>query len=407
MRFVFGPYVLDTGRRELSRRGEAVHMEPQVFDLLLHLIEHRDRVVSKDDLLAAVWNGRIVSESTLSNRINAARQAIGDSGEKQEFIKTIARRGLRFVGDVREESGEASPFQAIAAATAPTHARPPHQDVMFVRTEDRFHLAVATSGSGVPVVKAGNWLSHVEHDWSSPVSAPLLQTLSDRFRLIRYDARGNGLSDRDVGEVSFDLYVRDLETVVDALGLERFALFGISQGAAVSVAYAARHPERVTRLALHGSYAQGWARRGSAEEIAKRGALATLVLHGWGQDNPAFRQVFTTLYMPDATSEQTLAFNDLQRISATPENAVALMRAMGNMEITELLPRVRAPAIVLNSRGDASVPFEQGLAVAHGIPNARFVALESRNHVVLPHEPAWVRFTQELCDFLAEDEKGS
>lgn len=405
MRFVFGPYVLDAGRRELSRLGEAVHLEPQVFDLLLHLIENRDRVVSKEDLLSAVWKGRIVSESTLSNRINAARHVLGDSGERQEFIKTVARRGLRFVGAVREESGEASPSPADPAATAPMGARSPHQDVIFVRTGDGVHLAVATSGSGVPVVKAGNWLTHVEHDWSSPVSAPLLQVLSERFRLIRYDARGNGLSDWDVQEVSFEANVRDLETVTDSLGLDRFALFGISQGAAAAVAYAVRNPERVTRLALHGSYPQGWARRGKAEEIEKRAALATLIMHGWGQDNPAFRQIFTTLYVPEATREQIDAFNELQRISVTPENAVRLMRAFGEIDITELLPLVKAPTLVLNSRHDGVIPHEQGLAMARGISNARLVMLESRSHVVLPHEPAWARFTQEICDFLAEDEK--
>jgi pimeloyl-ACP methyl ester carboxylesterase len=213
-----------------------------------------------------------------------------------------------------------------------------------------------------------------------------------------------GLSDWDAKTISFDAFVDDLGTVVDAVGLDRFALLGISQGVAVAVAYAARHPERVSRLVLCGGYAQGWRKRGSHDEIARRGALASLIRHGWGQENPAFRQVFTSLYVPDATHEQMQALNEMQRISAAPENAAGLFDALGDVDVSEALARIKAPTLVLHSRGDGAIPFELGLALARGIPNARFVALESRNHVILPHEPAWERFAREVTTFLGEDE---
>lgn len=253
--------------------------------------------------------------------------------------------------------------------------------------------------------KAANWLNHIEFDWRSPIWSPLLDLLSRKFRLIRYDERGNGLSDWDVKDISFEAIVRDLETVVDKLGLDRFALFGISQGAAVSIAYATRHPDRVSRLVLFGGYAQSWRARGDAAEIAQREALLTLVRHGWGQDNPAFRQVFTSRFVPGATSEEMKWFNDLERASASPENAVRLIKAFSTIDVVDLLPQVAVPTLVLHSRGDAAIPYEQGLMLARGIPNARFVTLESNNHLILSHEPAWHRFTEEICEFLAVRDK--
>jgi DNA-binding winged helix-turn-helix (wHTH) protein/pimeloyl-ACP methyl ester carboxylesterase len=394
MRFLFGDYVLDLERRELRRGGDLVQVEPQVFDLLAYLVAHRDRVASKDDLLAAVWHGRIVSESTLTSRITAARQAIGDSGEQQRFIRTVPR-GFRFVGEVREQPA------------APPDGRPdpaPAQEVSFCRTAEGINLAVAVCGNGLPVIKTANWMNHVEFDWQSPVWSPLLRRLAEQFRLIRSDERGTGLSDWEVADISFETFVRDLETVVDALRLDRFALFGNAQGAAVAIDYAVRHPERVSRLVLSGGYAQGWHARGNPAEIEGRKALLKLIEVGWGQDNPAFRQVFTSLMIPGGTLEQAQWVNDLQRVSTSPKNAARLLQVFGDIDVTQFLPRVAAPTLVLHSRGDAPCPFEQGLMLARGIPNARFVALESRNNVILSHEPAWRRFADEVCAFLDEDD---
>jgi DNA-binding winged helix-turn-helix (wHTH) protein/pimeloyl-ACP methyl ester carboxylesterase len=399
MQFLFEDFALDDARRELRRGADTVAVEPQVFDLLVYLIRNRDHVVSRDDLIASVWRGRIVSESTLASRINAARHALGDSGDAQRLIKTIQRKGIRFIGEVREAGAP----QALADEP---HADtpPPTQNVTFCRAADGVHLAIATSGHGLPVVKTANWLNHIEYDWQSPVWSPLITALSARYRLIRYDERGNGLSDWNVDDISFEACVRDLEAVVDGLGLEQFSLFGVSQGAAVSIAYATRHPERVSRLALLGGYAQGWRKRGTEIEITQREALESLVRFGWGQDNPAFRQVFTSLFIPGGTPEQMQWFNDLQRVSTSPENAVRLMRAFGNIDVTDLLARVSLPTLVLHSRGDARVPFEQGLKLARGIPGARFVELDSNNHVLLSHEPAWQRCVDEITAFLSADQ---
>jgi len=404
MIFVFGDCEIDPDRRELRRGGEAVHVEPQVFDVLIHLLRHSDRVVSKDELIQSVWGGRIVSEATLTSRIAAARRVIGDTGKQQARLRTIARRGFRFVGEVRQEAPHTRSLAsaitlAQGAGPHPSNNVPP-QEVRFVRTSDDVHLAVATVGDRPTLVKATNWLNHLEYDWRSPVWSPTLEHFSARHRLVRYDGRGLGLSDWDVADLSFEAYVRDLETVVDTLGLGRFPLLGISGGVALSIAYATRHPDRVSCLVLVAGFPYGWFKRGSAAEIAQREALITMIRHGWGQDNPAFHQLFTSLFVPGGTPEQHQWFKDLQRVTISVENAIRLARMFGEIDVAELLPRVTAPTLVMHSRHDARVPFEQGLRMAREIPNARFVALDSPNHIVLSHESAWQRFVDEVCAFL-------
>ena len=235
----------------------------------------------------------------------------------------------------------------------------------------------------------------------------MLGFLSSQRRLIRYDERGTGLSDWNASPISFEAFVQDLEAVVDSLGLDRFALFGTSQGAPISIAYATRHPERVSRLVLVGGYLQGWRKRGTPEQIAQRATMLSLVPQGWGQDNPAFRQLFTSVFIPDATLEEMRWFNDLQRVSTSPENAVRLIEVFGDIDIADLVPRVAVPTLVLHSRDDALIPLEQGLKLARGIPNARFVTLESRNHLLVEHEPAWPRFVDEVSVFLGEDDSSA
>jgi pimeloyl-ACP methyl ester carboxylesterase len=396
--FRFYEHVLDLDRRELRRGSERIAVEPQVFDLLAYLVQNRDRVVSKDDLIASVWGGRIVSESTLTSRINAARKALGDNGKDQRLIRTIARKGFRFVADVSEPAG---------ARSGPAPARPaampyPRQDVHFCTASDGVRIAYAAVGAGPPLVKTANWLNHLEYDWQSPVWSPLLHTLAADFRLVRYDQRGNGLSDWDVEDMSFEACVRDLETVVDAVGLERFALFGVSQGCAAAVAFAARHPERVSRLILYGGFARGAFRRGSRDQREQFEAVAVLMKHGWGQENPAFRQIFTSQFIPGGTPDQVQWFNDLQRITTSPENAVRTFLTGGEVDVTDLLPQVRVPTLVLHCRDDARVPFEEGRRLAAGIPGARFVELEGRNHLILENDASWTRFLDEMRNFLQD-----
>ena len=229
----------------------------------------------------------------------------------------------------------------------------------------------------------------------------LLDELARDHLLIRYDERGNGLSDWDVDDISFEALVRDLETVVDAVGEEQFALLGISQGCSVSIAYAVSHPERVTHLVLYGGYARGRLKRGSAAQAEEEEALLTMMRHGWGRENPAFRQIFTSRFMPDASLEQARWFNDLQRITTSPENAVRLRRVFNEIDVDHLLPQVSVPTLVLHCRDEAAVPLEEGRRMATRIPGARFVALEGRNHLIIEDEPAWPRFLEEVRSFLA------
>jgi DNA-binding winged helix-turn-helix (wHTH) protein/pimeloyl-ACP methyl ester carboxylesterase len=389
--FSFQNHSVDLNRRELRRDGELVGIEPQVFDLIVYLVQNRNRVVSKDDLIAGVWGGRIVSDSTLTSRINAARKALGDSGDEQRFIKTIPRKGIRFVSDVREDvqSGAPPPIEPIL-----------RQDVRFCTTADHVRIAYAQVGEGRDLVKTANYLNHLEYDWRSPVWRPFLHALTAHHRLTRYDGRGNGLSDWTVQSISFDDFVRDLETVVEAAGLSRFALFGMSQGCAVAIAYAVRHPERVSHLVLYGGYARGKRRRGSARDVEQADALLTLMRDGWGQDNPAFRQIFTSLFIPGGKPEQVQWFNDLQRNTTSAENVVRMRRAFDDIDVTDLLSRVQAPALVLHCRDDAVQPFDEGRRLAAGLPDARFVALEGRNHIILQDDPTWSRFFEEVEAFL-------
>jgi DNA-binding response OmpR family regulator/DNA-binding SARP family transcriptional activator/pimeloyl-ACP methyl ester carboxylesterase len=278
----------------------------------------------------------------------------------------------------------------------------PRQEIRFCLSKDNVRIAYATSGEGPPLLKPANWLTHLEHDWNSPVWRHWMRDLSRERRLVRYDERGNGLSDWQVEELSFDACKRDLEAVVEAAGLQRFPMLGVSQGCASAVAYAVEHPGRATRLILYGGYARGWAMRGNPTEIAMRSALNTLMRHGWGADNPAFRQSFTSLFVPDATPEQARWFNELQRVTASPENAVRLNEMFSSIQIEALLPQVRVPTLVLHCTGDSVVPFEEGRQLAMAIPGARFVPLEGRNHILLEDEPAWGRFLSEIRSFLAE-----
>ena len=398
MIFTFGDCEIDCDRRELHRHGAVTHVEPQVFDLLVHLVRHPDRVVSKDELIRAVWDGRFVSDETITSRVSAARRAIGDSGAEQRLIRTVPRRGFRFVGAACD--GTARPGPDVRPT--PSDGSALQQSVRFCRASDHVHLAVATTGRGMPLVKTANWLNHIEFDWHSPVWSPLFTGWPRTVSWCAMTSAGS-VSPTAMSRTSHSRGLSsDLETVVDACGLQRFALLGISQGVPVSIAYTVRHPERVSRLILCGGFAKGWHRRGSASNVARAEASVTLIREGWGQDNPAARQMFTSLIVPDATHEEMQWFNELERISASADTAIRLLRVIGDIDITELLPRVAAPTLVLHSRRDARVSFEHGMALARAIPNARFVALESKNHLILSHEPAWPRFIDEICGFLAE-----
>lgn len=277
------------------------------------------------------------------------------------------------------------------------------QQIRFCTARDGVRIAYASVGDGPPLVKVANWLTHLEFDWQSPVWRHWMQALAAGRRLVRYDERGCGLSDRDVKDFSFGAMVRDLEAVVDALNLDRFPLLGISQGGAVSAAYAVRHPEKLTHLILYGAFARGHLKRGQVTREEHEAQLS-LVRLGWGRENPAYRQIFTAQFMPDAKLEQTRWFNELMRASTSAENAVRIMEAFGQIDVTDLLSQVTVPTIVLHCRDDARVPFEEGRRMAALIPGARFIPLEGKNHLPQEGDPCWQPLIVEVRRFLGTAE---
>ena len=275
------------------------------------------------------------------------------------------------------------------------------QQIRFARSHDGVRLAWATSGAGPPLIKAATWLSHLEYDWESPVWSHVLAELSTKNTLVRYDERGCGLSDWAAEDLSFESWVRDLETVADATGEPRFGLLGISQGASIAIAYAVRHPERVSHLVLHGGYARGRLVRSDTPQEREEGeTMIKLAELGWGKADPSFRQFFTTQFIPGGTPEQHQWFNELERISTSPANAARFMREFARIDVTALLPQVQCPTLVLHSRHDVRQPFEEGRLLATGIAGARFVSIDSGNHLLLGDEPGWQRWIDEVRAFL-------
>ncbi len=339
--------------------------------------------------------GMCISEDVFRQVRGKLDYAFDDLGGRK--FKNIAEPIRVYAIDLAGEGGISGVVDPVAQVS--------RQEIRFCTSSDGVRIAYATAGNGLPLVKAATWLSHLEFDWWSSVWKHLLQEFSRDHRLIRYDERGNGLSDREVEDISFDAFVRDLEAVVDAAGLDRFALLGISQGAAVSVKYSLLHPERVTHLVLHGGHTRGWRKFGTSEQIEQREALQILIRHGWGQENPAFRQLFALRFIPEGTSEQLQWFDDLQRMTTSPEIAARIFGALGDLDdLGPSLAEIAVPTLVLHCRDDAVVPFDEGRILATEIPGARFVALDSPNHLILENEPAWSRFKEEVRGFLADGE---
>jgi pimeloyl-ACP methyl ester carboxylesterase/DNA-binding CsgD family transcriptional regulator len=278
------------------------------------------------------------------------------------------------------------------------------QRVYFTNSFDGTRIAFSIAGNGPPLVKPAIYMGHLEYDWESPVWRHWLDELTRDYTLIRYDQRSCGLSDWDVEEVSFEAWVRDLEAVVDAVGLRQFPLVATACGGAVAVAYTARHPERVSHLILLGAYARGWLNRDlTPEQIEEEQLMIDLMRIGWGKENPAFRQVFAMQLFPQATPDEIHALETQMRISTSPENAVRVERELHRVDIRHLATQINIPTLALHSREDEAAPFEEGRLLASLIPNAQFVALESKNHLLTEHEPAWPKFVAALRSFLSDN----
>jgi pimeloyl-ACP methyl ester carboxylesterase/DNA-binding winged helix-turn-helix (wHTH) protein len=386
----FDVYALDLQRCTLLRGSEEVQLRPKSYDVLRYLTQHAGRLVTKEELIQAIWPGIFVTDDSLVQCIRDLRKALSDDG--QRIIKTVPRRGYLFAVEVSEKHLNE---QARAIGSG-------DQEITFCRTEDGTNLAVACVGRGKPLVSIPTWLTHLEYDWQNTTRAPLWHFLAERFQLIRYDGRGFGLSDREVTDMSFTAFERDLETIVDALGLRSYALLGVSQGAATAVAHAARHPERVSKMVLHGGFALGRNKQASPEEFEWAKALIAFMRRGWGDEDSALLRMFSSVFFPGASAEQIKWYARHLRRSTSAENAIKNRNACDDIDVVDLLPKVSAPTLVLHCRHDNAVPFDRGRRIATMIPNAKFVVLESENHVPLPGEPAWQKFISEIAAFLSD-----
>lgn len=388
----FGEFELDVPRVEVRRAGAALPVEPLVFEVLRYLVEHRDRVVGKSELLDEVWGRREVSESTLAGRIKFVRKLLGDDGRTQAMIRTVHGLGYRFVGTVDDGP---PPRGAGHDVRSPTRVR-------FVDVAGGARLAVGAAGRGPTLVKAANWLTHVHEDTDSPVWRHWVRDLSRHHTYVRYDARGCGLSDRDLRGVDLtdlDLWVDDLLRVVDALELPRCALMGLSQGGPVAMAFAARYPERVSHLILVGTYARGMNRRGDRHQARQAALQVDLATVGWASDDDRFLEVFTRQFIPDAGPRERRWFNALQKSTADGETAARLEAAMHDVDVSALARTLEVPTLVMHCDEDVAVPFEEGRHLAALIPGAQFYALPGGNHIILEHDAAWPQFVARIERF--------
>ncbi len=341
----------------------------------------------------------------IAERVQSLAEAGGIciSGTAYDQVENKLSLGFHFLGEqsVKNIVKPVRVYRVLLESKAFAPAKTMEQNIKFCTTPDGYRLAYAIIGEGPPLVKVTSWLSHLEFFSVSPVWHHWGQELSRYNSFVSYDGRGTGLSDWNIESVSFHNWVVDLETVVDAIGLNRFSLLGISQGGATAIAYTARHPEKVSHLILYGAHAKGWAKVGLPQaKIEALQSLAKLTEIGWGRDNPAYRQLFTSMIMPEATTEYMRSFNDLQRVATSPELAAKFWIEFGDIDVLDLLPRITAPTLVLHSRNDAMVNFNAGRQLAASIPGARFVPLESKNHILMGNEPAWQKFVYEIHRFI-------
>jgi pimeloyl-ACP methyl ester carboxylesterase len=398
--YEFGPFQLELSEHRLTNEGRQIPLTGKAFDTLRVLLERHGKLVPKQELMNAVWPESTVEDNSLDRNISALRKALGEQAPGTSFIETVPRVGYRFVAPVTR-----IPSHAMTRRAGDRESDlPSRQEIRFCLTPDNVRLAYATVGSGYPLVKAADCFNHLDFEWESPIWRHWVRDLTKDQSILRYDLRGSGLSEWNVDDLSFESWVRDLETVVDAADLQKFDLMGHSQGGAVAIAYAARHPERVSHLILIGGYSRGVDHRGRPEAAEARRALETLVELNWGKVNPSFFQLVTDLYIPErATPEEHCWFKDLQLISCSAANLGKIMRTCDQINVRPLLPSISVPTIVFHSDGDRIAPPEEGRIVAAEIPGARFVPLASANHTLLADEPSWKIFREELASFLQAD----
>jgi pimeloyl-ACP methyl ester carboxylesterase/DNA-binding SARP family transcriptional activator len=387
---------------------------PEFHDYQAWLVAERDRFrrVRAGVLAALVERLRHEPARALPHARERVRVLGHDEGAHADLVRLLHAAGLREQAreqlelsrrQIADAGGRGELLHRVARTLGDTPPpAPAMQEVRFCRSRDGTRIAYAVVGDGPPLVKTSHWMSHLEFEWHSPIWRHWVRTFAGEYRLIRYDQRGNGLSQREVADLGIERMVEDLEAVVDACGLDRFPLLGVSQGAAYSIAYAVAHPERVSRMVLVGGFSRLlFAGKHQGPEHGEQ--YARIMEYGWGQNNPAVRQMFTTMFIPGATPEQMSWYNELQARTASPQDAANTIRSLSHVDVRQLLPRVQAPTLVLHARGDSVIGHRQGLELASQIPGARLVTLESKNHILLEDEPAWAHLVEEVRRFLRED----
>ncbi len=393
MLYRFADCELDTRRHALRRAGAEVHVEPQVFDLIHCLAGQAGALVEKEALVAAVWNGLAVSDATINARISAARKAVGDDGSRQAVIRTVQRKGFVLAVPVTVEANGAA--SAVPAAL-------PSASIRYARSADGVAIAWSESGAGPPLIRAGHWLSDLDLDLRSVIWGPLIDRLAAAHRLIRFDFRAMGKSQRGVAPAELDTAVADLAAVADAAGAGRFSIVAPSQAVPVAVAFAARYPDRVDRLVLYSGYALGRALREPVPGELDEPTALSMIRTGWGREGSVFLEAFSRIFVPDATEAQIADMIEMQTAAADAETAAAIRRTVDRYDVRDLLGAVRAPSLVLHAEGDVVQPAAQAQLLASGLPDARLVLLPGRNHIPLPQTPAWSQMMAAAEAFLAE-----
>ena len=386
----------------MQQRNEAVRLRVR---LARRLAVHPPLPPESAERWAERWLMDAPFDPQAAQHAVAARRRLGREREAGTLAEELVRKF--------EEAGLEPPDLAAGTAQAATPPIPPgdeiatvekpRQSIRFAQAADGTSIAWASVGSigNPPLIKAANWLSHLELDWEAPVWSPLFRELARTNYFIRYDERGCGLSDWEVPDISFDTFVSDLEVVVEAAGLDRFPLLGISQGAAVSIEYAARHPGRVSHLILFGGYTAGWRHTATPEEVKEREAVMVLTGTGWGRANPSYRHIFSSTFMPDATADELAWFDEFQRRTTSPANAIRFLDAFANIDVRHRLKEVKCPTLVIHCRGDMRIPLTSGRKIAAQIPGAEFTGLDSNSHLLLGREPASADFIAAVRRFLS------
>ena len=382
-----GRFVLDLARRELrGADGGRITLRPHAFDMLDYLGNRAGLLVSKDELLRAVWPDVIVTEDSLVKCIGDIRIALGDV--ERTVVCTEQRRGYRLLVDQQPSENIPAPIKSSEPAV--------QQEIKFVQSAPGVRIAYGISGSGPAMVRVANLVSHLQFNWNFPAFA-LLREFIKSGRFIQYDPRGSGLSTRDVAAGSLSDCVTDLSAVIDAAGLARTGLIAYLIGGAIAVRYAILHSDRVSYLILNGALVRGQSARGTPIEFSQ--AFIKLLRDGWGHENPTFRHMVIKRLVPDASDEEIEAQDIVQRVACSGEFVASELQAALDIDVTEDLPKLKCPTLIVHSLRDSYVPFEEACRTAALIPGAQLEPIDSANNFALPSDPQFPKMRQLMIDF--------